>query len=921
MSLSIYTYSNPYEINNEPYWDSIRNCAHFCVSQTMVNGLSAVYDELDNGQLATVEELVEALYPRWFDTKTYIEQYTILTNTLDKVTPNIEPERWKKIKQSLRFNKSALLDSIRLMAEMGLLLKNIKIKKITEEMHALVLFGHDYEQFKKLKMYLVAAYNAILRGENAEIFVLKKNFSEAEIDNAVKTALVAKDKRRGKEVKSIESVDCNTVVIHGIHQFTPTILSMIEEVSKYKRVVLLFNYQQQYNEIYQTWLDVYSCFDLNIKSQFNNEFKPTTLLQPSYEGNMLADQIGRLANGTLIEKSKDINNVKVVEFDNITEFSAYVARIYEEAAKDFHADEHKNGSVLSYMKEQFYSANNSVNDILKVYFPEQFGERHFLAYPIGHFFVAVTNMWDSENGGIRIENMNDIAECLYSGALYEKKVGSLITTFNQTKNYFSRATKLKGDSETDGVIDLLIKLKKQMSKLNKGKIEYTEQLERLSYFNVQSDEIDELIESLEALNTITKLFYEDFENENNNFKHFYEKLKDFVETQILPTADAETEFQDILLRLLARLEEVEKIESTSTFDCLKDTMAYYLKQESQKGESANWIVRDFQQIDGDILKSSTQDPDTIYHFACVSDSDMNVKREDQFPWPLTIEFFERAYEPLDWKYQVYVKSRKEFKHFKRYALIYGLEFNRCKFKLSFIKNDDNKENELYYILKLLGVKTEKNIHDTTEVHERQNITFDLGKNTNNFVDLDGFRRRICGYRFALESLIENGTKYQDRFLQAKYLEIILANNVRRKLEGQIATEAIMNETLDDSAERLRRYFRFLNESEITDIKSNAKSAIIHQALQDGKIKQFPKVTDIDFEMMRKKEEFIYLHLENENQENVLLGKFNDLTTAEKKQFLPDNLKNASYDKEANIWCQWCAVREKCLENYKSLVEI
>ena len=189
------------------------------------------------------------------------------------------------------------------------------------------------------------------------------------------------------------------------------------------------------------------------------------------------------------------------------------------------------------------------------------------------------------------------------------------------------------------------------------------------------------------------------------------------------------------------------------------------------------------------------------------------------------------------------------------------------------------------------------------------------------MDLDGFRRRICGYRFALESLIENGTKYQDRFLQTKYLEIILANNVRRKLEGQIATEAIMNETLDDSAERLRRYFRFLNESEITDIKSNAKSAIIHQALQDGKIKQFPKVTDIDFEMMRKKEEFIYLHLENENQENVLLGKFNDLTMAEKKQFLPDNLKNASYDKEANIWCQWCAVREKCLENYKSLVEI
>ncbi len=904
MSLSIYTYSNPYEINNEPYWDSIKNCAHFCVSQTMVNGLSAVYNELNNGQLATVEELVEALYPNWFDTKTYIEQYTILTNILDSVTPNIEPERWKKIKQSLRFNKSALLNSIRLMAEIGLVLKNLRVKKITEE-----------------QTYLVATYKEILRGDNADKFLLRKNFSDKEIDSAVKKALVAKNQRRGKEFKSIENVDCNTVVIHGIHQFTPTILSMIEEVSKYKRVVLLFNYQQQYSGIYQTWLDVYSCFDLNIKSQFNNEFKPTTLLQTSYEGNVLADQIGRLANGTLTEKSKDVKNISVIEFDNIMEFSAYVAQIYEEAAKEFHADEHKKGSALACMREQFYSANNSVNDILKVYFPEQFGERHFLAYPIGHFFVAVTNMWDSENGGIKIEEMNDIAECLYSGALYEKEIGSLITTFNQTRNYFSRATMLESDGESDGVIDLLKKIRKHISKLNNGKIEYADKLNKLSYYNVTIDEVDELIKALETLNTITKLFYEDFEDEKNNFKHFYEKLRDFVETQILPTADAETEFRDIIVRLLARLEEVEKIETTSSFDCLKDTMAYYLKQESQKGESANWIVRDFQQIDGDILKSSTQEPEIIYHFACVSDSDMNVKREDQFPWPLTIDFFEKAYEPLDWKYQVYVKSRKEFKHFKRYALLYGLEFNRCKFKISYIKNDDDKENELYYVLKLLEIKTERNVHDTTSSRQKQEFVFDLGTNTNKFLDLDGFRRRICGYRFALESLIENGTRYQDRFLQAKYLEIILANIVRKKLEGQITTEAIINEALDDVAERLSRYFRFLNESEMTDIKSNAKSAIIRQALQDGKIKQFPKVTDIDFNMMRKKEEFIYLHLDNENDVNVLLGKFNDMTMTEKKKFTPENLKKVSYCKERNVWCQWCAVREKCLESYKSLVEL
>lgn len=74
-------------------------------------------------------------------------------------------------------------------------------------------------------------------------------------------------------------------------------------------------------------------------------------------------------------------------------------------------------------------------------------------------------------------------------------------------------------------------------------------------------------------------------------------------------------------------------------------------------------------------------------------------------------------------------------------------------------------------------------------------------------------------------------------------------------------------------------------------------------------------------MMRKKEEFIYLHLENEAKENVLLGKFNDLSIEEKRQFTPEKLSQANYDKETDIWCQWCAVRERCLEYYKSLIEI
>lgn len=445
-------------------------------------------------------------------------------------------------------------------------------------------------------------------------------------------------------------------------------------------------------------------------------------------------------------------------------------------------------------------------------------------------------------------------------------------------------------------------------------------MQRLNYFNVSEESIEELIEALTILKSITKLFYEDFENEENNFSHFYEKVREFVEQQVLPKKEAESEFQDIISRLLVRLEEAEKLEETSSFDCLKETMFYYLKQEKMKGQSANWIVRDFQQIDGDVLKSSVQNPELIYHFACVSDTDMNVKREEQFPWPLNLKFFEQAYEPLDWKYQVYIKSIREFKHFKRYALIYGLEFNRCNFKLSYVKNKNGKENELYYLLKLLGINTEENQQDSTNMGSADKVVVDFGINKQDFSPRDVFRRRICPYKFALETIIEGSVYYKDKFLQSKYFEILLFNRMRKTVERQIAAEGLINRALEDESDKLRRYFRFLNESELLDIKANVKNSLKNQILQNGKLKKFPKVNPKDEEYMVIKEEFIYRQLKNDNNENTLQGKFDALSEDEKDAYSSEGLQEERYRPSVDIWCQWCADREICLEYYKSLVE-
>ena len=224
-------------------------------------------------------------------------------------------------------------------------------------------------------------------------------------------------------------VDMDKVVIHGVHQFTPILLRAIEELQKYKKVILLFNYQKQYKNVYQTWFDIYSAFDCKIVDYDRAEFYPSDPNAVSYKGNILADQLGKLIDGQ--KKSIIVNEpYEILEFDNMTEFAGYVAEVFE-AARDKDSTQ-----PMHNMREQIYAADSSANDILKIYFPEQFGERQFLNYPIGHFFIAIANMWDPDKNEMLITDLNDIRECLAANIISESAQGELVAIFGRLQALF-----------------------------------------------------------------------------------------------------------------------------------------------------------------------------------------------------------------------------------------------------------------------------------------------------------------------------------------------------------------------------------------------------------------------------------------------------------------------------------------------------
>ena len=870
MGLKIYTYSNPYEIDCESFWNEIRDCAHFCVSQTMVNGMNQTYPLLKTRQTtATIRTLVNALYENWEDINTNVRQIMEVDNAINEL--DYQSSSLENVKRSLLFNTKSLVACIRMFKELGIDSRIMSKKELNIE-----------------QQYLVELYKIIDARDNSS-FRFERVNSEQIVEKAIDAALVFH-----KENVDLSLIERNKIVIHGIHQFTPAILCAIEDISKYKEVILLFNYQKQYASVYDTWMNIYSIFDLPINNQSVNQFVPMPLLVNSYKSNVLADYIGHLSNGEFIEKNKVLNDLEVIEFDNTTEFANYVAMLFEKAKKT----SEKNLNItapLAFMEEQLYSASGKVNDILRAYFPEQFGERHFLDYPIGHFFVSTTNMWDAESKQVKIDNFSDIKECLNSGIIVENKPGQLVSTFNMIEPYIEKETTIVG-------------INKKLNQLIKNANKKHEEKDKVGYFTVELGLLVELKKALEELDKIITSFFEDFDDGADNFSRFYKRIRKFIISRVGDMDDLDEEMRTVISKLLERLDKSD-LPETGTFNSLKQTMSYYLSQDEHVVRGAHWIVRNFDQIDGDILRSAVQDPNKVcYHFCCLSDKDICSGKDERLPWPLDIKFFEYSYQALDMKYQVFLKSKMEYINFKRYALLYGLEFNRVGCKLSYVKTEENKNNDLFYMLKMLGVKIRKyssfNSNNYLEQLSIESSDEEIEAAVPVITSENRKKLKLCPYRFALEGILQGRTVFRDRFLIHTYLKVLISNRVKKELNAKKYTDEMIKNVIQEQYEVIETRFRISDELEKTQIISAVYKDIcsfINYMKKYNKNKNaFPVISNEMLYEMRLREHFLNISLKG-------------ITEEPNENEIKEAIKEKSFYCIHGKHCMYCASKDICLE--------
>lgn len=337
-------------------------------------------------------------------------------------------------------------------------------------------------------------------------------------------------------------------------------------------------------------------------------------------------------------------------------------------------------------------------------------------------------------------------------------------------------------------------------------------------------------------------------------------------------------------------------------------MSYYLSQDDNMGRGAKWIVRGFDQIDGDILRSAKQDPEkTCYHFCCLSDKDICSDKDERLPWPLDIRFFEVSYPALEWKYQVFLKSKMEYHNFKKYALLYGLQFNRIGCKLSYVKTENNKNNDLFYMLKLLGVKVRKySSYESNNYLEKMKYEKAKTKPLDEVIgELDTVNRmkwNICPYRFALEGIAQGKTVFRDRFLIHTYMKILIGNRCKKDLNGKTYNKEILEKTIEEQYSVIETRFRISNELEKTQLIASVYNDLVNFInYKKPKSNCFPVLSQEMLESIRLQEYFLNISLKNVER---------GLSDDKVKKIIEEKAFYCMHGKH----CMYCASKDICLEH-------
>lgn len=845
--IKILTYPDPYTINQIESWPLVRDCPWFCGSQVMANSMMSLYQgSFLPGQVSTVMRLAEALFPKWTDSTASV----ILNVTVERYIQEFGADGTfdEKQLQVWMANRREAASAISTLIDLKLRPKDVELDPDRPE-----------------QAVLMKLYGRLLRDKRFQGY-----FSEQPTNLEQQIAQGLKAQR---EPGDYVFQGTKRIVLADIHQFSPLLIRMIRALEQDYDLYFLFNDRKDYSNIYATWERVYRHLPAQI------EIAPDSPIHSASTSTRLGSAMGNLFEGQIFPEMF-ADQIELIEFDNDVSFAHYVSDQFEIAQK-------KNPkNPLAIMNEKFYSANMNVNQILQVYFPEQFEEKNFLNYPIGQFFLGMAQLWNAEQEELVFTEISGILKLLSTGVVPEEHSGELLSTMERILPYVQHVLTL------DELIERLNDLQDRMYDDEEFQI-------HLEYFQISDEELDRLLKAMNWLKEVSESFFEVFEDGEGNFAEFYKRLDQFIHNVIDDEKYLQKEIVQTLEKVSLNLNKLENLRITGSVETLARTMDLFLTEEESDKNSAGWIVKGFRQLEGDILHSQFDPSDTFYHFACLSDEEI-LKAQEENLWPLNQKFWKKVSQKNEnWGLSLYLASCKERSAYFEFCLFCGLYFNKRKYKLSYVKNRQNQKMYPYYILDLLNChKNPQAAYANAGFVFNQPVTlpsnFDEPKE---YTESDYYNYLLCPYRFQLASNADQTFRYRSIFLIEKYFSLLLSQRVSH--EKSKLGDQVLNSEIQSELEDLEAYFPWMYQSEKDDVMKEAKR---HRL----------KKTDRYVTGLQKDGVLVVPGtLTNDQQQ--------ELSMADSTQILdvlsPDKEQSRTFYPVPGKKCLYCPVREICLAGF------
>lgn len=959
MPYKIYTYVDPYRIKDTDFWngsvDHIKDYPQLCASRTLVNGLISVMEDEIVSLICPIDDIVnEKIFRSWTnDISVRILQYSELSAIYRK---------WNQKKQlsdnlyiSLSHNKDEMLDSLRLFVELGIDSSSINATGLSMEhrLFAYLLKMLEHESLFKLPPMpslseIIKLFNKQAEDEKEE----KKKIRNDHMETDEGKIWEKEEKILDRMIESTQHWDGKHVVVHGIHQFTPLQLRFITHLDKLGvEVIFVHNYLPEFKEMYSSWSYIYQHFNAPIHHDNNvKTYSPVGLLQKP--GNAIATNLGLLCEDSVSRTDARIRsnyelykNIRVHEFDNISEYAGYISDEFMEAEASMndtgslyekpYKKKAGTAAVLRRMQEVVYTANKDVDDLLQVYHPEYARNRHFLAYPVGQFFAALYAMWDPDTQSIVLD-YNLLRECVNSGILTKYNAEALLKTLMNVQPLFEHIETLKDFNEIVG--KQYKNAYSQVANAKQGAIAFP--LKAMNIYNaykVTAQDFSNLYSAIYEIDEIARKLFSETGNERFSFKKHFERLEEFVRER--QSALVSEEEKTLISQLLTKLDliQMSEKENEGTFDDLRNGLYFFLKQKDEP--AADWFVKNFEQIDGDVLNSKSQNKlgyKKTYHFACVSDIDMNKSIDELLPWPLSEVFIEKGYNPKELPFQVYYAALGEKSNFLRYELFYGLFFNQCDSKISFVKRYGDNSTDLYELLKLIGLEKadgpsgeemdECKISSVVKTKPVSSMTYVREQMADMF---------LCPYRYLLDYVMNPQPIISGAFLFQKLYENLLIESVWKQLVNKPMEDAnrLLSAIIKSESKKLKGFFPFFRETEILDLERRAENYVIHSVFRE----EYSRVRKYEPTHMLLRENFGNALFTEDGQDYPArhpLPAFEALTKweegkkvytvhsipkTENKDLIEATLKYINEEDEnmarAGSWCTFCPNKGICLESF------